>query len=110
MRISDWSSDVCSSDLIVTPDIRLEATPDKRWDWFATYRALWLASRTDAFSSTGVRDAIGRSGSFAGHQVEGRVRYWILPSRLRFELDGLLLARGRFMRDAPNAPAGRGTR
>ncbi|UXC91391.1 alginate export family protein [Sphingobium sp. RSMS] len=95
---------------IVTPGIRLEATPDKRWDWFATYRALWLASRTDAFSSTGVRDASGRSGSFAGHQVEGRVRHWIVPSRLRFEFDGLLLAKGRFLRDAPNATAGKWTR
>ena len=95
---------------IMTPGIRLEATPGRRWDWFAAYRALWLASRTDAFSSTGVRDASGRSGSFAGHQVEGRIRYWIMPSRLRFEFDGLLLAKGRFLQDAPNAPQGKWTR
>lgn len=95
---------------IVTPGIRLEATPDKRWDWFATYRAMWLASRTDAFSTTGVRDSSGRSGNFAGHQVEARVRYWILPARLRFEFDGLLLAKGRFLQDAPNAPPAKWTR
>jgi hypothetical protein len=95
---------------IVTPGIRLEATPDKRWDWFAVYRAMWLASRTDAFSTTGVRDSSGQSGSFAGHQLEGRIRYWILPARLRFEFDGLLLAKGRFLRDAPNAPRGKWTR
>jgi hypothetical protein len=51
-----------------------------------------------------VRDASGRSGSFAGHQIEGRLRYWLIPSRLRFEYNGLLLAKGRFLRDAPNAP------
>ncbi|WP_242124396.1 alginate export family protein [Sphingobium sp. Sx8-8] len=95
---------------IVTPGIRLEATPDKSWDWFAVYRAMWLASRTDAFSTTGVRDGSGRSGNFAGHQIEGRVRYWIVRSRLRFEFDGLLLAKGRFLRDAPNAPPARWTR
>ena len=95
---------------IVTPGVRLEATPDKRWDWFAVYRAMWLASRTDAFSTTGVRDSSGRSGNFAGHQIEGRVRYWVIPSRLRFEFDGLLLAKGRFLRDAPNAPPRKWTR
>ncbi|AEG51530.1 hypothetical protein Sphch_3950 [Sphingobium chlorophenolicum L-1] len=95
---------------IVTPGIRLEATPDKRWDWFAVYRAMWLASRTDAFSTTAVRDSSGRSGSFAGHQLEGRLRYWIVPARLRFEFDGLLLAKGRFLTDAPNAPAGKWAR
>lgn len=95
---------------ILTPGIRMEATPDKRWDWFAVYRAMWLASRTDAFSTTGVRDSAGRSGSFAGHQAEARVRYWIIPSRLRFEFDGLLLAKGRFLQDAPNAPPRKWTR
>lgn len=95
---------------IVTPGIRIEATPDKRIDWFAVYRPMWLAAREDSFSSTGVRDASGRSGRFAGHQVEARIRYWILPARLRFEFDGVLLAKGRFLRDAPNAPADRWTR
>lgn len=95
---------------IVTPGIRLEATPGKRWDAFAVYRPMWLESRTDAFSTTGVRDGAGRSGRFAGHQLEGRVRYWITPERLRFEFDGLLLAKGRFLREAPNAPPGKWTR
>ncbi|WP_197707495.1 alginate export family protein [Sphingobium sp. LB126] len=95
---------------IVTPGLRIEATPGKRIDWFAVYRPMWLAAREDSFSSTGVRDASGSSGRFAGHQVEARVRYWILPARLRFEFDGLLLAKGRFLRDAPNAPVDRWTR
>lgn len=95
---------------ILTPGLRLEATPDKRWDWFAVYRAMWLASRTDAFSTTGVRDSAGRSGRFAGHQIEGRLRYWLVPARLRFEFDGLLLSKGRFLREAPNAPPAKWTR
>lgn len=95
---------------IETIGVRLEATPSKRLDWFAAYRPIWLAVREDSFSSTGVRDAAGKSGRFAGHQVEARVRYWLVPSRLRFEFDGLLLAKGRFLKNAPNAPAGEWTR
>lgn len=95
---------------IMTPGIRLEVAPTNRLDAFAVYRAMWLASDRDSFSTTGVRDASGRSGDFAGHQLEGRVRYWLVPARLRFELDVLLLAKGTVLRDAPNAPSGRWTR
>lgn len=95
---------------IVTPGIRIEASPSKRVDWFAVYRPMWLASDTDSFSTTGVRDAAGRSGDFAGHQIEARLRYWLIPNRLRFEANGVLLAKGRFLREAPNAPPGRATR
>lgn len=95
---------------IVTPGLRLEATPSNRWDWFTVYRAMWLASKEDSFSTTGVRDASGRSGDFAGHQIEARIRYWLIPSRLRFEFDGLLLSKGRFLTTAPNAPLRRWAR
>lgn len=86
---------------IMTPGIRLEATPSKRLDWFAVYRGMWLAANEDSFSTTGVRDAAGRSGDFAGHQFEARVRYWLVPARLRFEFDGLLLAKGAFCATRP---------
>ncbi|WP_223262654.1 alginate export family protein [Sphingobium sp. SCG-1] len=95
---------------IMTPGVRLEMTPNKRTDWFAVYRAMWLAADEDSFSTTGVRDASGRSGDFAGHQIEGRFRYWLRPEHLRFEFSGVLLAKGRFLRDAPNAPPERWTR
>src|SRR3546814_8379331 len=32
MRISDWSSDVCSSDLSVTSDISIWAIPRQSWE------------------------------------------------------------------------------
>jgi hypothetical protein len=94
---------------IATPGIRLEATPGKRVDWFVTWKALWLADRHDAFSTTAVRDASGASGSFAGHQLDGRLRYWIVPRQLRLEFDGVYLAKGRFLETAPNAPAAHDT-
>jgi hypothetical protein len=95
---------------ILTTGLRIEVTPDQRLDAFAAYHALWLASDSDSFSSTAVRDARGQSGDFAGHQIDARLRYWIIPKRLRYEFDGVLLAKGGFLRDAPNAPTGRWTR
>jgi hypothetical protein len=87
-----------------SPGIRVEMTPGPRMDAFVGYRALWLESSTDSFSTSGVRDASGRSGRFAGHQLDARMRYWILPQALRFEGDLVLLDKGRFLTEAPNAP------
>ncbi|MEG3089361.1 alginate export family protein [Sphingomonas sp. PB4P5] len=94
---------------VISPGVRIEAVPDKRTDLMMTLHPMWLAAREDSFSSTGVRDASGRSGSFAGTQLEGRIRHQPM-SWLRLELDAVLLAKGRFLREAPNAPAGRWTR
>jgi len=94
---------------LLSPAIRIETIPSRRLDAFAAYRPLWLASRFDSFSTTGVRDPSGASGRFAGHQVEARLRYWLVPKRLRLEWSGLFLGKGRFLRNAPNAPAGGNT-
>lgn len=90
---------------IMTPGLRLEVAPSARVDAFAGYRAMWLASRTDAFSTLGVRDAGGRSGRFAGHQVEARLRWWAVPEQVRMEVNGAVLVKGRFLEAAPNAVA-----
>lgn len=89
---------------IRAPGLRLELTPSSRLDAFVSYKALWLESRTDSFSTSGVRDPAGRSGDFAGHQLDTRLRYWLIPKMLRFEGDVVLLFKGRFMESAPNAP------
>jgi hypothetical protein len=94
---------------ISTPGLRLEATPSARLDGFVTARAMWLESATDAFSTTGVRDPRGRSGGYAGEQLEGRVRYWLVPDQLRFEADAAWLHKGRFLETAPNRPDPRDT-
>ena len=75
----------------------------------ATPRPLWLAARDDAFSTTGVRDASGRSGRYAGTQFDARLRHRLTES-ITLEADGVLLAKGQFLREAPNAPPGRWTR
>lgn len=84
--------------------LRAEVAPSPRWDLFAAYRPLWPANRRDSFSTSGVRDASGAAGNFAGHQVEGRLRRWLVPGLLRAEVNAVYLAKGRFYAAAPNSP------
>jgi len=85
--------------------VRLEAAPDKRTDAMITYRAMWLENPRDAFATTGVKDGSGASGRFAGHQVEARVRHWLVPDVLQAETGGAVLFKQGVLRNAPNAPA-----
>jgi hypothetical protein len=89
---------------LVTPGVRLEIAPSPAWDAFGAARTMWLEAPQDAFSTTGVRDPAGRSGRYAGAQVEGRVRYWLAKDRARLEANAIWLDKGRFLRTAPNAP------
>lgn len=89
--------------------LRAELAPSPRWDLFAAYRPLWLANRRDSFSTSGVRDASGAAGNFAGHQFDSRMRYWLAPGRLRAELNAVFLAKGRFYAASPNSPGNRDT-
>ncbi|WP_292947850.1 alginate export family protein [Novosphingobium sp.] len=90
---------------IIAPGLRLEAEPDRGTDVMLSYRALWLENPRDAFATTGVRDARGASGRFAGHQAEARLRHWLVPALLQAETGGAVLFKQGFLRDAPNAPA-----
>lgn len=90
---------------IVSPGVAIEAKPSKAWDFTIKARKFLLASATDSFAATSVRDASGASGRDAGTQVEGRVRNWLVPKKLRVEAGAAFLAKGRFLTDAPNAPA-----
>ena len=84
--------------------LRGEIAPAPAWDAFLSYRALWLAEATDSFSTSGVRDRSGAAGSFAGHQIDGRVRYWLVQGLLRAEVNAVWLGKGRFYNEAPNSP------
>ena len=89
---------------IAAPGLRFEVTPGARLDAFVAYRGLWLASASDSFSTTGVRDPSGDSGRYAGQQLEGRVRYWLVPDALRGEISAVFLDKASLLEDAPNAP------
>lgn len=88
---------------IETLGIRAEVAPSKRLDVFVNGRTLWAANSTDSFSSTGVRDQSGKSGRFAGYQIEGRARYWVIPQFLRAELNAAWLKSEGLLVSAPNA-------
>lgn len=89
---------------ISTPGLRLEMKPTKLLDGFLAWHPMWLANRFDAFSTTGVRDATGAAGNFAGHGFDGRLRWWAVPKFLRAEVNGGYIVKGGFLKNAPNAP------
>ncbi len=84
-----------------TPAVRLEVRPHARVDGFLAHRAIWLASETDAWTTAGLRDPSGESGSYVGQQLEGRVRWHVFPRNLALELGGAALFQGRFSATAP---------
>jgi hypothetical protein len=93
---------------ISTPGVRLEVTPTKRLDAFGSWRALWSDEASDIFSTTGVRNLASKD-RFAGHQIEGRVRYWLVPARIRAEGNLAMILKDRLLRDAANVPSRRDT-
>lgn len=89
---------------LISPGVRVEVKPSKRFDLMGSARGLWLADRTDTFAFTSVRDKTGASGRHAGTEFEVRARRTLIPDRLRVELGAAYLAKGRFLTTAPNAP------
>jgi hypothetical protein len=83
--------------------MRVEIAPSARFDAYATLFWLWAEDRHDTFATSGIGDPSGNSGSFAGTQVDVRARYWIVPKKLRAQLNMTWVQRGELLRDAPNA-------
>lgn len=88
---------------ISSPGLRVEVAPHRTVDAFAAYRLFWLASSRDAWTTAGLRDPAGASGSFVGQQVEARVRWNVFPKNLALEVGSAYVVRGEFATDAPNA-------
>jgi hypothetical protein len=89
---------------INSPGVRLEAKPLQKLSGMVGYRAVWLASARDQFTTARLQDPTGNSGDFVGHQLEAQLQYNLLPGNLMLELGGAYLAHGEFLKDAPNAP------
>ena len=88
---------------IISPGLRLELKPRHNVSAFIAHRGFWLASKKDAWVVARVRDPSGDSGRFVGQQTEARVRWDVVPDRLRLETGGAYLFKGEFAKDAPNA-------
>ncbi|MDY6946536.1 MAG: alginate export family protein, partial [Pseudomonadota bacterium] len=89
---------------VSSPGLRMEAKPLRKMSGMFGYRAVWLASDRDQYTTARLQDPSGASGSFVGHQVEVQVQYNVRPGNLLLELGGAHLFHGRFLAEAPNAP------
>lgn len=88
---------------IVSGGLRAGVEPHPRFDAYVSWRANALMSARDSLGRTLVSDPSGESGTFAGHSVELRARYWVLPKNLLAELGGAYFANGEFFDEAPAA-------
>lgn len=87
-----------------SPGVRIEVRPSARFEAMAMYRGLWLDSPTDALGLTLLADPSGRSGRFAGQQIEARARYALRPGGVWLEAGAARLFKGTVLTDAPSAP------
>ncbi|MDT8427407.1 MAG: alginate export family protein [Pseudomonadales bacterium] len=88
---------------IISSGLRLGFSPNSRLDAYISWRANQLDEKTDTFARSNTRDPLGQSGNFAGHQIEFRTRYWLIPQQIRYEIGAAVFLEGRFLRNAPNA-------
>lgn len=89
---------------IASPGLRLELSRAKQFDAQLAARGLWLATAADSFSTTGLRDPLGESGKFAGYQLDARLRWWLVPDRMRAEFNSVVVAHGEYLKATGAAP------
>lgn len=83
---------------IVTPGVRLTATPWENVNLMADYRHFWLAESRDSWGRTGIRDVTGDSGKYLGHHLELRVRWSAIPGNVRVD-SGVVLLQAKNLSD-----------
>jgi hypothetical protein len=88
---------------LVSPGLRFVTKPAPQWEVMLTQRFHYLASDRDAWTTSGLQDATGQSGSHIGNFSEFRVRYDLVPQSVRIEFGAAYLAAGSFVDNAPNA-------
>lgn len=86
-----------------SPEYNVSIRPLRSLEISISHRWLWLAESRDAWTSAGVRDPSGASGTDVGQQVEWRVRWDVLPGNLRLDTGYTHLFAGKFLDSAPNS-------
>jgi hypothetical protein len=89
---------------ILSPGIALRSKPGPSTDFRIDYRPAWLASDRDFMPTAVLRDPDGNSGSFIGHQVDLRWRWWSASRNLNVDFTAAYLWKGEFLKNVPNAP------
>ena len=88
---------------LITPGLRLQLKPASSVSSFLSARTFWLASKSDAWTTTGIIDPQGSSGNHLGTQVEMRVRWDVVPQNLRLEAGYAHTFWGEFIDNAPGS-------
>lgn len=81
-----------------TPGLRVTITPSPRWQGMLSYRSMRLASTTDTWIGTGLRDAGGNSGTSLATQLEASATWAVITDRLSLDIGFAALKPGRFAR------------
>jgi hypothetical protein len=89
---------------ILSPGIALRSKPGPSTDFRIDYRPAWLASDRDFLPTAALRDRDGNSGSFIGHQVDLRWRWWSASRNLTVDFTAAYLWKGEFLKNVPGAP------
>jgi hypothetical protein len=91
---------------LATPGMRLSLRPPGSWQARFTWRSFRLASARDAWTTTGLRDSIGSSGTALGRQFEMQAAWQPPIERLSFEFGAAWLRKGWFIQQtAPELAA-----
>ena len=92
---------------LVSPGVRLSMRPGDRWQVMALFRANYLESKRDAWTTTGIQDPNGSSGDHIGNLSEIRVRYDLVPKSSQLEFGVAYHSAGSFAKNASTGNAGR---
>lgn len=93
---------------LIAPEARWTYSTDG-WNLLVAYRPMWLASKTDSFGRSGIRDVDGGSGRFAAQQLHSRLRLNPNPSRWSSEFGLALLRAEEFLQKTPTSTGNRNT-
>ena len=88
-----------------SPEVRLLLQPASSVNCMLAWRGVWLAEERDAWTASGLRDATGSSGSHVGDQIEGRVRWDVIPKSFDVEVGFAVLLEGSFQDRASGGQA-----
>jgi hypothetical protein len=88
---------------LITPGLRLQVKPTSSLSSFVSARTFWLASKSDAWTTTGIIDPQGSSGNHLGTQIEIRVRWDVAPQNVRLEAGYAHTFWGEFIDNAPGS-------
>lgn len=90
-----------------SPEYHLSLKPWASVELGVSHRFLWLAEARDSWTSSGLVDPTGASGTELGHQLEFRLRWNAMPGNLRIDTGYTHIFAGDFIREAP-ASGGKG--